>query len=200
NDPSVATFSKQLKAFAKDPTCGKDDRVKTKREEKNAQLSKRHDLSKSDWLNLLMQIAAIASGATRTYRSTLMAEEYNKSYASDTGLGLNHIAKYQADWPNTDSLYLTQDLMCLGKDAPDMVDDYEKARSSVCINKCPKPSKNRRDLDNADSSPPLRNASNLLKPRVISPWDEQNPGNGDGSMPSWSKLASLSIIRFLADW
>lgn len=98
NDPQVSDFSKRLEVFAKDPTCGKDDRLNAKREEKNAQLSKRHDLSKADWSDLLMQITALAAGTARTYQMTLMAQEYNTSYAADIGLDLDQIAEYHANW------------------------------------------------------------------------------------------------------
>ena len=70
NEPRVSDFSKRLEDFANNPTCGKDDRLSlnAKREEKNIQLSKRHDLSKSDWSDLLMQITALAVGTARTYQ------------------------------------------------------------------------------------------------------------------------------------
>lgn len=98
NDPLVSDFSKRLEEFAKNPTCGKDDRLHTKREKTNVQLSKRHDLSKSDWSDLLMQITALAAGTARTYQTTLMTQEYNTSYAADIGLDLDQIAEYHADW------------------------------------------------------------------------------------------------------
>ena len=98
NGPQVSDFSERLEGFAKNPTCGKDDRLNAKREEKNVQLSKRHDLSKSDWSDLLMQITALAAGTARTYQMTLMAQEYNTFYAADIGLDLDQIAEYHADW------------------------------------------------------------------------------------------------------
>ncbi|ODM15752.1 hypothetical protein SI65_08986 [Aspergillus cristatus] len=187
NDPRVSDFSKRLEGFAKNPTCGKDDRLNAKREEKNVQLSKRHDLSKSDWSDLLMQITALAAGTARTYQMTLMAQEYNTSYAADIGLDLDQIAEYHADWPNTDSVALTQSLMCLGKKASDTVDDYQEARSEVCINRCPSASTKRQSVEGFSSSLPSTNISNHLGARRIDLLDDPQPGGG-GYMPTWTYM------------
>ncbi|KAH8433890.1 uncharacterized protein LDX57_011526 [Aspergillus melleus] len=116
---------------------------------------------------------------------TLMSEEYNTSWAGDSGLGLGLMGEYFGAWPNADKTLLTESLMCLGKKGGDVVDDYLQARSDVCISTCPEASTKRASLEALGLL--SNHSTKTLGARRIDLDEEPSP-SGNGYLPTWTYM------------
>ncbi|GIJ91973.1 hypothetical protein Asppvi_010948 [Aspergillus pseudoviridinutans] len=186
NDPQVAAFTAQLEKFVKNPVCKASDRQYTKRDggERTVALAKRHDLAPSDWSALMLQITALAIGRAGTYQSSLMAGQFNTTYGEPFGLSLDQIHRSFDDAPLVDTNSRTESLMCMGRNAGNEVDDYERSRSSVCVLPCAAAGAKRRGVDASLSE---SNGTKLLLNRNIGE-SEESQSSAQFGLPTWGYI------------